>query len=121
MIIFKTLTANWTTDANETWWQNGDNDDNDDDFDDKEEVEEEEEEEEEEQEEDDDDDVDHGGVGASSNDDDDDEDDQCCQLCGIIRENPDFGPYLPVSRLEYEISRIFSEVCSLVVDSTFRQ
>ena len=111
MIIFKTLTANWTTDANETWWQNGDNDDNDDDVDDKEEKEEEE---------DGDDDVD-GGVGASSNDDDDDDDDQCCQLCGIIRENPDFGPYLPVSRLEYEISRIFSEVCSLVVDSTFRQ
>ena len=115
MIIFKTLTANWTTDANETWWQNGDTDDNDDDVDDKEE-----EEEEEEEEEDGDDDVD-GGVGASSNDDDDDDDDQCCQLCGIIRENPDFGPYLPVSRLEYEISRIFSEVCSLVVDSTFRQ
>ena len=94
------------------WQQNGDNDDNDDDVNDKEEVEEEEE--------DGDDDVD-GGVGASSNDDDDDDDDQCCQLCGIIRENPDFGPYLPVSRLEYEISRIFSEVCSLVVDSTFRQ
>ena len=103
MIIFKTLTANWTTDANETWWQNGDNGDNDDDVDDKEEEEEEEEED------------------ASSSDDDDDEDDQCCQLCGIIRENPDFGPYLPVSRLEYEITRIFSEVCSLVVDSTFRQ
>ena len=115
MIIFKTLTANWTTDANETWWQNGNNDDNVDDVDDVDDKEEEEEEEE-----DGDDDVD-GGVGASSNDDDDDEDDQCCQLYGIIRENPDFVPYLPVSRLEYEISRIFSEVCSLVVDSTFRQ
>ena len=43
------------------------------------------------------------------------------QLSRIIQETSDFGPYLPVSRLEYEISRIFSEVCSLVVDSTFRQ
>ena len=61
MIVFKTLTANWTTDANEPLWQNSDNDDNDDDVDDKEEQEEE----------DDNDDVD-GGVGASSSDDDDD-------------------------------------------------
>ena len=30
---FKTLTANWPTDANETWWQNGDDDDDDDDDD----------------------------------------------------------------------------------------
>ena len=43
------------------------------------------------------------------------------QLSRIIQETSDFGPYLPVSRLEYEISRIFFEVCSLVVDSTFRQ
>ena len=35
MIVFKTLTANWTTDANETSWQNGGNDDNVDDVDDK--------------------------------------------------------------------------------------
>ena len=55
MIPFKTLTANWPTDADETWWQNGDNDDNVDDVDDKEEDD------------DDDDDVD-GGVGASSDD-----------------------------------------------------
>ena len=42
MIPFKTLTAKWPTDANETWWQNGDNDNiNVDDVDDKEEEEEE--------------------------------------------------------------------------------
>ena len=35
MILFKTLTVNWTTDANETSWQNGGNDDNVDDVDDK--------------------------------------------------------------------------------------
>ena len=68
IIIIKTLTANWPTDANETWWQNGDNDDNVDDVDDKEE-----EEVEEHDDDDDDDDVD-GGVGASSDDDDDDDD-----------------------------------------------
>ena len=28
---------------------------------------------------------------------------QCCQLSRIIRETPDFGPYLPVSRLESDI------------------
>ena len=78
MIPFKTQTANWPTDANETWWQNGDNDDDVDDVDDKveeeeeeEEAEEEEEEEEEKEEENDDDDVD-GAVGASNDDDDDD-------------------------------------------------
>ena len=43
MIPFKTQAANWPTDANETWWQNGDNDDDDD-----------------------------GAVGASNDDDDDD-------------------------------------------------
>ena len=45
---------------------------------------------------------------------------QCCQLSRIIQETPDFGPYLPVSRLEYEISQIFTEVCHSVVDSTFQ-
>ena len=69
MILFKNLTANWPTDGNETWWQNGDNDDNVDDVDDKEE---EEEVEEHGDDDDDDDDVD-GGVGASSDDDDDDD------------------------------------------------
>ena len=61
MILFKTLTANWTTDANETWWQNGDTADNVDDVDDKEEKEDEND--------DDDDDADvDSGVGASSDD-----------------------------------------------------
>ena len=46
MIPFKTQAANWPTDANETWWQNGDNDDDDD-----------------------------GAVGASNDDDDDDDSD----------------------------------------------
>ena len=63
MIPFKTQTANWPTDANETWWQNGDNDGDIDDVDDKEEEQEEENY--------DDDDVD-GAVGASNDDDDDD-------------------------------------------------
>ena len=68
MILFKTLTANWRTDVNETWRQNGDNDDNVDDVDDKEEKEEEND--------DDDDDADvDSGVGASSDDDDDDDED----------------------------------------------
>ena len=35
---------------------------------------------------------------------------QCCQLSRIIRETPDFGPYLPVSRLESDISRIIAKV-----------
>ena len=64
MIPFKTLTANWPTDANENWRQNDDNDDNVDDVDDKEEKEEEND--------DDDDDADvDSSVGASSDDDDD--------------------------------------------------
>ena len=46
---------------------------------------------------------------------------QCCQLSWISWETPDFGPYLLASRLENEISWIFFEVCSLAVDSTFRQ
>ena len=53
IIIIKTLTANWPTDANETWWQNGDNDDNDDNVDD---VDDKEEKEVEEHDDDDDDD-----------------------------------------------------------------
>ena len=36
---------------------------------------------------------------------------QGCQLSQIIRETPDFGPYLPDSRLESEISRIITEDC----------
>ena len=36
---------------------------------------------------------------------------QYCQLSRIIRETPDFEPFLPVSRLESEISRIIAEVC----------
>ena len=44
---------------------------------------------------------------------------QCCQLSQIIWETPDFGPYLPVSRLEHEIAQIFTEVCHSVVDSNF--
>ena len=36
---------------------------------------------------------------------------QGCQLSQIIRETPDFKPFLPVSRLESEISRIIAEVC----------
>ena len=33
---------------------------------------------------------------------------QCCQLSRMIRETPDFRPYLPASRLKYEISRIIA-------------
>ena len=33
---------------------------------------------------------------------------QCCQLS---RETSDFGPFFPVSRLEFEISSIIAEVC----------
>ena len=36
---------------------------------------------------------------------------QGCQLSRIIRETPHFKPFLPVSRLESEISRIITEVC----------
>ena len=35
---------------------------------------------------------------------------QCCQLSWIIRQTPDFGPYLPVSRLESYISPIIAKV-----------
>ena len=35
---------------------------------------------------------------------------QSCQLSRIIQETPDFGPYLPVSRLESDISRIIAKV-----------
>ena len=37
---------------------------------------------------------------------------QCCQLSCLIRETPDFGLYLLVSRLEYEISWIITKVCN---------
>ena len=36
---------------------------------------------------------------------------QGCQLSQIIRETPDFKPFLPVSRFESDISRIIAEVC----------
>ena len=36
---------------------------------------------------------------------------QGCQLSQIIPETPDFELFLPVSRLESEISRIIAEVC----------
>ena len=36
---------------------------------------------------------------------------QGCQLSRIIRETPGFKPFLPVSRLESENSRIIAEVC----------
>ena len=35
---------------------------------------------------------------------------QCCQLSRIIREIPDSGPYLPVSRLESDISQIITKI-----------
>ena len=38
-----------------------------------------------------------------------------------IRETQDFASYLPVSKLEYEIFRIFTEDYHSVVDSPFRQ
>ena len=43
------------------------------------------------------------------------------QFSQIIRETPDFEPFLPVSRLESEISRMIAEVCHFFVDSTFWQ
>ena len=36
---------------------------------------------------------------------------RCCQLSQVMRETPDFEPYLPVSRLESEISLIITKVC----------
>ena len=39
---------------------------------------------------------------------------QGCQLSRIIRETPDFEPFLPVSRIESEISRIIAEVCNFL-------
>ena len=86
MIPFKTLTANWPTDAQETWWQNGDNDDNVDDVDDKEEKEEE----------NDDDDDDAGvdsGVGASSDDDDDVVDDDDDEDDDNVHDSDDGGDF----------------------------
>ena len=40
---------------------------------------------------------------------------QCCQLSWIIWARPDFGPYLPVSRLEFEISWIIFKVCHFFI------
>ena len=92
MIPFKTQTANWPTDANETWWQNGDNDDNVDDVDDKEEKEEEND--------DDDDDADvDSGVGASSDDDDDvvdDDDDDDDEDDDNVHDSDDGGDFCKV-------------------------
>ena len=39
---------------------------------------------------------------------------QGCQLSRITRETPDFEPFLPVSRIESEISRIIAEVCNFL-------
>ena len=36
----------------------------------------------------------------------------CCQLSQITRKTPDFGPYLPVSRLESDISWIIAKVAA---------
>ena len=41
---------------------------------------------------------------------------QCCHLSRIIQEPPDFGPYLPVSRLESDLSWMIAKV-ALSVDS----
>ena len=39
---------------------------------------------------------------------------QGCQLSRIIRETPDFKLFLPVSRLESDISQIISKVCQIL-------
>ena len=39
----------------------------------------------------------------------------------INRETPDFGQYLPVSRLEYEVSGIIAKSLPFIVDLTFQQ
>ena len=44
---------------------------------------------------------------------------QCCQLSRIIRETPDLGLYLLVSRLEFEICRIIAEVCHFFITLDF--
>ena len=45
---------------------------------------------------------------------------QGCQLSWIIRKNPDFELFLPVSILESEISWIIAEVNAIfLVDLTF--
>ena len=46
---------------------------------------------------------------------------QSCQLSWIIWETPDFGPYLPVSSLEYEILPDNRRILPFLVESTFRQ
>ena len=43
---------------------------------------------------------------------------QCCQLSRMICETPDLGPYLPVSRLESDISRIIAKIV-ISLDLTF--
>ena len=70
MIPFKTLIANWPTDANETWWQNGYYDDNVDDVDDEEEEHDDDDNDHDDHDDDDEDDDDH------VNDDYDDDDDR---------------------------------------------
>ncbi|CAH3150664.1 unnamed protein product, partial [Porites evermanni] len=45
---------------------------------------------------------------------------QGCQLSQIIRETPDFKPFLPVSRLESEISRIIAEACHFLSNVTIK-
>ena len=42
----------------------------------------------------------------------------CFQLSWVMRETSDFEPYLPVSRLEPEISQIITKVCLFLVDAT---
>ena len=104
MIPFKTLTANWPTDANETWRQNSDNDDNVDDVDDKEEKEEEND--------DDDDDV--------VDDDDDDEDDDnvhdsddCGDFCKMLMFMLTMTMIMTVDGLSWR--HIFSEYFLLFI------
>ena len=43
---------------------------------------------------------------------------QCCQLSRMIWETPDLGPYLPVSRLESDITRIITKIV-ISLDLTF--
>ena len=54
----------------------------------------------------------HGGIRPQK---------QCCQLSRIVRETPDFGPHLPVSRLEYEILPDNRRILPFLVELTFRQ
>ena len=54
----------------------------------------------------------HGGIRPQK---------QCCQLFQIFWETPDFGPYLPVSMLEYEIPPHNRRILPFLVESTFRR